>query len=886
MASPFSIFRARQKLMIGFLAVLSMFAFVFADPLLRFIQYTQGVDANPVMVTTRDASYRAHEIDLMVDNQRRVQQFLIRVQDKVYDQPMMQNIVRQQVMQQFGVPSPRQALMSQILRKKADEIGLVVDNNIVNQYINDITMGEVSSAEIVNIIRQDLQLSPVRMYDLLAEELKALWMRQFLEGGYGSLTQAGGFTSTTPGQRWEYFQRQQTRATIQALPVRVAQFEDKVGEPTRRQLTQLFDQYKLQLPSPDSPQPGFYIPKKASFEYLTANYEEFQKTVEVGDDEIERFYEEQRERRYKNTFEEEPPLVFEEDEVTETEVTPEPETTSESEEDSKQEASESSEESGPSLGMPAKEEDSSENSEKKEEAESDTSAEASSEKPAEEKASPSEEDSSEPEEESSEESEEESEGDNETSQILNPLDASRMLGAAVKSDQGLAGVVLQATSFLLQDDGEEAETSEEPKEESSEEPSSEESKPEDSKEPADESADKKAEESKESAPEDSKESEEKMAEEAKVPASEESKEEEPAQEEETPLPEMSTDPISTKYSLPLEKQLVPKYRPLDGALKEEIRKELQEQKTIAAIEKKLEEIRLKMENFAFEHLDADPEAAPSDEKFPLASYADENPGLEYHSTEMISAQEASEIPGIGESYVGENLTRQTPSFPEYAFGNILEYAPTITKDFARNYYLFWKVEEAASRVPTFAEAEPEVLAAWRTLEARKLALDAARALASKANAKKAESLKDFWAESGSTDLGKVLGDPAAGDVLEPAGFTWLSRPFFADPRQQQQTPPTISNIPQLPGVGQEFMRTVFNLDEGQFAASFNENHDTVYVVEVMTRQQPNLEQFLNSPSLVYAPNSVGDLVEKQQNFYDQIEAEAGVVWHQTGNFGG
>jgi hypothetical protein len=52
MASSFNIFRKNQKLMLAILTLLAMFAFVFLDPIFRYLGSNQAAP-NPVMVETK-----------------------------------------------------------------------------------------------------------------------------------------------------------------------------------------------------------------------------------------------------------------------------------------------------------------------------------------------------------------------------------------------------------------------------------------------------------------------------------------------------------------------------------------------------------------------------------------------------------------------------------------------------------------------------------------------------------------------------------------------------------------------------------------------------------------------------------------------------------------
>ena len=62
MASSFHIFRRNQKLILALVTLMAMFAFVFLDPLLKYIgQY--NAPANPVVVETKYGDLKRSEIE-------------------------------------------------------------------------------------------------------------------------------------------------------------------------------------------------------------------------------------------------------------------------------------------------------------------------------------------------------------------------------------------------------------------------------------------------------------------------------------------------------------------------------------------------------------------------------------------------------------------------------------------------------------------------------------------------------------------------------------------------------------------------------------------------------------------------------------------------------
>ncbi len=64
-------------------------------------------------------------------------------------------------------------------------------------------------------------------------------------------------------------------ATIEAVPVPVANYLSRIDEPGDEELKTFFEQYKDRYALPDSPEPGFREPQKIALQYFKANVDKF-----------------------------------------------------------------------------------------------------------------------------------------------------------------------------------------------------------------------------------------------------------------------------------------------------------------------------------------------------------------------------------------------------------------------------------------------------------------------------------------------------------------------------------------------------------------------------------------------------------------------------------
>ena len=111
--------------------------------------------------------------------------------------------------------------------------------------------------------------------ELLAQQLREMF--------YVSLA------GMTPAERWDYFTRVKQMATIEAAPVAVANYVDRIDEPSDEELKTLFEEHNEDYPLPESPEPGFREPQQIALQWFKADQQQF--TAAVTDKEIKDRYE-------------------------------------------------------------------------------------------------------------------------------------------------------------------------------------------------------------------------------------------------------------------------------------------------------------------------------------------------------------------------------------------------------------------------------------------------------------------------------------------------------------------------------------------------------------------------------------------------------------------
>jgi len=115
-----------------------------------------------------------------------------------------------------------------------------------------------------------------------------------------------GFAGAPPGLRWDYFRRLEQGATVEAVPVVVERFIDKVPEPSEEALRKFFERFQDELPVARSADPGFKQPHRVRYDVLVAKADVFhdEEKAKITDEQVKAFYDERKATLYKAKTEE------------------------------------------------------------------------------------------------------------------------------------------------------------------------------------------------------------------------------------------------------------------------------------------------------------------------------------------------------------------------------------------------------------------------------------------------------------------------------------------------------------------------------------------------------------------------------------------------------
>ena len=339
MASPFSFFRKNQQSMMVVLVILAMLVFtldsvfssrenqftvlglvlggtIFAIAGIgsgRWMQYGAGGAIlgaacgffMPYFVSTNAGNAAVISTSLGTFDDRRIydlqlqrgvaDQFMMRATEEAFGEGTAQFATRFG----FGHQSEREdVIFGEMMRSEADDLGIVVTNEMVSDYLNKAT-GDKLTAQGFARARSNLSIegkrpSEEQLFDVLRSEIKARM-------AYQTLRPQVSVMPPPPETYYQLYRRLNVSQRLNTAKIDVDAFLDQIPEPTDAEISELFAKGRLYFPNEKEPgSAGFRQPRKIKLAYLEADYKKVEAEVAaVSDEEIEAYYNENRETLYR-----------------------------------------------------------------------------------------------------------------------------------------------------------------------------------------------------------------------------------------------------------------------------------------------------------------------------------------------------------------------------------------------------------------------------------------------------------------------------------------------------------------------------------------------------------------------------------------------------------
>lgn len=241
----------------------------------------------PVAASTLKKYYQADVLQLK-ERRRLANQFLMLANETVAEKTGDRNRMSRQ--NSFGPIDGQALIVTDLLRRDLARAGAVVSDDAVNRFIKNTTSNQLSSKEFRDILR-DLQIGESRLYELLKDELLAMWALK-----NEAAPRSGNSPLRTPLEYWEDFRKLSVKQDLSVVALPVREFLSLVPEPSDSEIAGFFEQYKTFPPSTDGT-PGFLQPRKVGLAYVTGDYEKVEAAVPPPTEaEILAYYEQNKER--------------------------------------------------------------------------------------------------------------------------------------------------------------------------------------------------------------------------------------------------------------------------------------------------------------------------------------------------------------------------------------------------------------------------------------------------------------------------------------------------------------------------------------------------------------------------------------------------------------
>ena len=839
MSSPLTWFRRYQAQMLVSFGVVLMFSFVIAPSLLDYLDSGAGAggdlgNGSDVVVTWSEGDVSESELNSMRTMHLLTVGFLDAVVQETQKQggtPKGSGVRRGMRGEVIDPGIPRNASESQLIRTmllahQADELGVVVDEDVINVFLRNLS-AEISldfAALLADSTRR--HMSEAQLFNQLEMELKAMEMIQL------------GFhqAALTPAEMWKFYNRLHRRVSAEVVAVDVARFKEQVDKsPNDEDIQELYDKYKEVYADPGSSDPGFKNRKKASFDYFRVALEpylerEIEKAKqEITEEEISEHYETNKDRYKKLPEANENPTSVEDAEEAES-VTDEPSVEPTSDADLESNDLENNESGAAS------------------------------------------------EEGTLEESEVSAEGVDESSTEAKPVSEAEPSDKLGENDLPNGGQYNKSLQLVVRFQNEEAQVTDktEPANQPADETSS-----------AAEAGDRDAADQEEpAAPPEEAPAEEAPTEEA-ASASEGAADPADSTGEDTggDVPEAvpaenEVDPATEEATGETPEPPV-EYRPLDDEIRAEIRDELARQRArqpateqrdevIAELKKAMNGYRAKYKKW--EVIEKEQEGKAQPKVLDLEALAKQFQ-IELSQTALVDELEILQHPlgnsfSIGISQLGQ-MERKYFSANAYSESFVLYEPGQISSQELDVEFVYWKTREEEAFVPELSEIKDKVIDVWKLGEARSLARDQCQKDA-RAAEESGQTLKEFFAG----DAEKVVQDTGL--------FSWMTRgsvPFGS------AGAPTLSEVPGVEYAGSTFMEAVFGLEQGGVTAVLNSPESTCHIVRLdfeLIGEEARRDQFIESGMSMEIFSMANEQQRKLFNeWYEELEAELQVEWLRT-----
>jgi len=321
MASPFSIFRKNQRLWMAGAVLIAILSFVVAPMLQSFSGYgaTAGRnrDAKAIAASWAGGSITREQLDTELTQLAIANTFLRKLAVDVRDKGGFPQVP--EVRPDFSVVGisqdtrdPSIIVQRKLLVAEANRLGIHFDDQSVKRFLQKFVDGKLSGDQIQKALREVSggRMNLMDFNRLMREELtkNALLRVANVSERFEERVNSQGLPTTVlspPSKNWQYFQRFNKTASIEAFPVFVKDFETQVtAKPSDRELRALFDKGKslTRIDVPIQTEPAFMTPQMADFQFISCDVDKIinEEMAKIPEDVLRSEYERRiKENQYR-----------------------------------------------------------------------------------------------------------------------------------------------------------------------------------------------------------------------------------------------------------------------------------------------------------------------------------------------------------------------------------------------------------------------------------------------------------------------------------------------------------------------------------------------------------------------------------------------------------
>ncbi len=257
---PFAVFRQHQRKLLAVFAIMAMVAFVLSDTLSRW-QNSGGVSNNDLVVADLfNKPVRMSDLALLKQERHRANTFMTFVSYAGREGSY------------FGGMTDAEMLDAMILKHEADRLEIPGTADFARRWIEKESLGAMNAALFETILaRLDAKISGEELLIQMANQIRIRMAGEEV-----------AVPAITPLDVFRSYRDQNERCSFKAVRFLVDEYAGKVGEPKDDEVRALFEKYKDVLPAPDSPTPGFTVPRKVRAEFVSINARDLARKIKDG----------------------------------------------------------------------------------------------------------------------------------------------------------------------------------------------------------------------------------------------------------------------------------------------------------------------------------------------------------------------------------------------------------------------------------------------------------------------------------------------------------------------------------------------------------------------------------------------------------------------------